>query len=86
VSAIDGGEKVFAFAGLAETYALSGPKRDMLVTVGKWLGLAVLLVGLAVGVNTLVPALSGHLAIGVAALIVVVLLYAAQSLGIKRLP
>jgi hypothetical protein len=58
----------------------------MLVTVAKWLGLAVLLVGLTIGVNTLVPALSGHVAMGVAAALLFGVIYAVQSLGLDPLP
>lgn len=54
----------------------------MLAEVGKWVGLAAVLVVLAVWIHTIEPRLSGHVAMGVAAGLVFLVLYAAQWFGV----
>jgi hypothetical protein len=54
----------------------------MLTEVVKWVGLGLLLVVLAVWLHAIEPRLSGHVAMGVAAVLVVLVLSAAQWFGI----
>jgi hypothetical protein len=46
----------------------------------KWVVIAGLLVGLAIGINTLIPAIRGHIAMGVAAGLLLFVIYGVQHL------
>ncbi len=51
----------------------------MLTDLVKWVAIAVLLIGIAIAVNTLFPLIRGHIAIGVAAGLLLSVIY-----GIRR--
>jgi hypothetical protein len=56
----------------------------MLWTLARWLGMGTFLVLVAVGVNSVVPAISGHIAMGVAAVVLFAVLYLGQRVGIVK--
>lgn len=46
----------------------------------KWVAIAVLLIGVAIGINTLLSPIRGHIAMGVAAGLLLFVIYGVQSL------
>jgi hypothetical protein len=45
----------------------------------KWVAMAILLIGVAIGINTLFPPVRGHIAMGVAAALLLFVVYGVQN-------